>query len=285
VLKLIAKFRADQRGNVAVVFGLAAIPILGVAGVALDYTRASHFRSELQTAVDASALAGAVQIEDIESTVDAYMKASLPGGLTPNGVTYTLDLQPDTITVSANATVPTTIAAIFKSEMPVSASATASRGNPVRVVDVSVSNFNSDAWDANSIYWYIVPEDGSLPADEDLHLLLSNDPDHPKTDAAESIEIGVDQKIGFAMINVTGGVHPYGKNSYGDHVNSVHKFYSQQSPENLHAAGFDDCTAGTVQHAWDDNGGGTDDNDYNDAVYDFGCQTVQADPKTVVLIR
>ena len=79
--------------------------------------------------------------------------------------------------MSAKATVPTTIAAIFRDELPVSASATASRGNPVRIVDVSVTNFNSDAWDANSIYWYIIPEDGSLPADADLHLLLSNDPD------------------------------------------------------------------------------------------------------------
>ena len=160
--KLMAEFRGDQRGNVAVVFGLAAIPILGLAGVALDYTRASHFRSELQSAVDASALAGAIQISGISTTVDAYMEASLPGGLTPNGVTYTLDLQPDTVTVSAKATVPTTIAAIFRDEMPVSASATASRGNPVRIVDVSVTNFNSDAWDANSIYWYIIPEGRQL---------------------------------------------------------------------------------------------------------------------------
>lgn len=283
--RLISSFGRNQGGNVAVVFGLAAIPILGVAGVALDYTRASTFRSELQSAVDAAALGGAVQISDISSTVDAFMNASLQGGLAKNGVTYTLDVQPGTITVSAKATVQTTIAAIFKDEMPVSASATASRGDPVRVVDVSVTNFNSDAWDANSIYWYIIPEDGSLPADEDLHLLLSNDPDHPKTDAAETVEIGVDQKIGFALINVTGGVHPYGKNSYGDKVKSVHKFYSQQSPENLRTAGFDDCSSGPVQHAWDDNGGGSDDNDYNDAVYDFDCETVQADPTTVVLIR
>ena len=103
--------------------------------------------------------------------------------------------------------------------------------------------------------------------------------------ACRTIQIGVDQQIGFALINVTGGVHPYGKNSYGDHVHSIHKFYSQQSPENLHMAGYDDCSSGTVQHAWDDNGGGSDDNDYNDAVYDFACETVQTDPKTVVLIR
>jgi hypothetical protein len=48
-------------------------------------------------------------------------------------------------------------------QMPVAAAATASRGLPVRLVDLSVTNFNSDAADANSIYWYILPKDGSLP--------------------------------------------------------------------------------------------------------------------------
>ena len=285
--RLISRFFSNQRGNVAVVFGLAAIPILGVAGVALDYTRASHFRSKLQTAVDAAALAGATETSDaaIDRTVSAFMNNSLPGGLSVNHVTYTVDLQPTTVAVTAKAEVPTTIGALFFSEMPVSASATASHGEPVRLVDVSVTNFNSDAADANSIYWYIVPEDGSLPADADLHLLLSNDPENPAPAIPDVIEIGVRDRIGFALINVTGGVHPYGKNSYGDQVNSVHKFYSQQSPENLRTAGQEDCANGAVQHSWDDNGGKTDDNDYNDAVYDFDCTTVQTDPKTIVLIR
>ena len=84
---------------------------------------------------------------------------------------------------------------------------------------------------------------------------------------------------------MTGGVHPYGKNSYGDHVHSVHKFYSHQSPENLRTAGHADCADGAIQHAWDDNGGGSDDNDYNDAVYDFSCEVIQTDPKTIVLLR
>jgi Flp pilus assembly protein TadG len=285
--RLVSRLLSDNRGNVAMTFGLAAIPIVGVMGVAIDYTRASHFRAALQSAVDASALAGATETSNaaITGTVDAFMQASLPGGLEKNGVTYSLDLQTETVTVSAEAKLPTTIAAIFTNEMPVAASATASHGAPVRLVDINVTNFNSDAWDANSIYWYIIPEGDGVPADADLHLLLSNDPDNPAPAVPEVIQIGVDDRIGFALINVTGGVHPYGKNSYGDHVNSVHKFYSHQSPENLQTAGYDDCSYGTVQHAWDDNGGGTDDNDYNDAVYDFSCETVQTDPKTVVLIK
>ena len=50
--RLVSRFCSNNRGNVAMTFGLAAIPILGVMGVAVDYTRASHFRSALQSAVD-----------------------------------------------------------------------------------------------------------------------------------------------------------------------------------------------------------------------------------------
>jgi Flp pilus assembly protein TadG len=284
---LLQRFRGDQRGNVAVLFGLAAVPIMGVMGVAVDYSRASHFRSLLQSAVDSAALAGATATSHkaIRDTVDSVMEATLPGSSGLNAMHYSTDIDPESVTVSANAQVPTTIAAILRDKMPVAVSATASRGKPVRVVDISVTNFNADAWDANSIYWYIVPKDDSVPADSDLHLLLSNDPVHPVSSAPDSVQIGPEDEIGFAMINVTGGVHPYGANSYGQPQGSVHKFYSQQLPENLHAAGYADCKSGTVQHAWDDNGGGADDNDYNDAVYDFSCKTVKSDPKTVVLIR
>jgi len=285
--RLLSDFCSDQRGNVAMIFGLAAIPILGVMGVAVDYTRATNFRVVLQSAVDASALAGATETSDdaATGTIGAFMSATLPGGLSPNDVTYSLDFQTDAITVSANAKVPTTVASLFADEMPVSVSATASRGEPVRLLDIAVTNFNADASDANSIYWYIVPEDGGLPADEDLHLLLSNDPANPAPPIPDAIQIGVEDQIGFAMFNVTGGIHPYGNNSYGQPVGSVNKFYSQETPENLHEAGNSDCSYGTVEHAWDDNGGGSDDNDYNDAVYDFSCTTVQTDPKTVLLIR
>lgn len=284
---LLRRFWSDRRGNVAVLFGLAAVPIIGVMGVAVDYSRASHYRTLLQSAVDTAALAGATATSNkaIRDTVDSVMDATLPGGSGPNGMHFNTDIDPDSVTVTARAKVPTTIAAIFRSNVPIKVSATASRGTPVRAVDISVTNFNADAWDANSIYWYIVPKDGSLPADTGLHLLLSNDPAHPAPTAPASVQIGPEDEIGFAMINVTGGVHPYGANSYGQPQGSVHKFYSQQLPENLHAAGYADCKSGTVQHAWDDNGGGSDDNDYNDAVYDFSCNTVTTDPKTIVLIR
>ena len=49
-------FVRDERGNVAIMFGVALLPMLLFMGSAVDYTRASAERSKLQSAVDATAL-------------------------------------------------------------------------------------------------------------------------------------------------------------------------------------------------------------------------------------
>ena len=280
-------FMRDDRGNVAIVFTLAAIPVIGGAGVMIDYNRASRVQADLQYSVDAAALAGATEVAspEISKAVDDYMAANLGDAVDAYDVTHQIEIEPDTVTVSAQAVVPTTIGAIFRDNLPVAASATAVHGTPVRIVDLQVTEFNADAWDANSIYWYVVPEDGGEPAPEDMHLFLSNDPRNPAPEEPEPIQIGADDVLGFALVNVTGGVRSYGRNSYGQPRGSVHKFYSHLEPENLRSVGSADCSSGTVEHAWDDNGGGTDDNDYNDAVYEFSCTSVRTDPTTVYLLR
>ncbi len=50
------RFRNDERGNVALAFGLALVPMVGAAGTAIDLQTASNTRSMLQTEADAAAL-------------------------------------------------------------------------------------------------------------------------------------------------------------------------------------------------------------------------------------
>jgi hypothetical protein len=52
----IVSFRKNDGGSLAVPFALATIPLLLIAGSAVDYSRAVTFKSKLQSAVDASAL-------------------------------------------------------------------------------------------------------------------------------------------------------------------------------------------------------------------------------------
>jgi len=47
----------DRRGNVAIVFALLLVPVAGLAGAALDYSRAHSLRSELRVLADSTAIA------------------------------------------------------------------------------------------------------------------------------------------------------------------------------------------------------------------------------------
>jgi Flp pilus assembly protein TadG len=50
------RLRHARSGNVAITFALALVPVAGAVGAAVDYSRASNFRTQLQAAADAAAL-------------------------------------------------------------------------------------------------------------------------------------------------------------------------------------------------------------------------------------
>src|SRR6188472_539683 len=53
------RFSADDHGNVAIILALAAIPVLGATGAAVDYSRALQGRGVLQRVADSAALSAA----------------------------------------------------------------------------------------------------------------------------------------------------------------------------------------------------------------------------------
>ena len=73
--------RADQ-GNIAVLFAIAAVPILSFVGAAIDYTRANSARSSMQAALDSTALMlakdltdGTINASQITAKAEAYFTA------------------------------------------------------------------------------------------------------------------------------------------------------------------------------------------------------------------
>ena len=52
----VRRFFSDAKGNIAILFGLAIIPVVGAMGAALDYSQANAARTELQAAIDNTAL-------------------------------------------------------------------------------------------------------------------------------------------------------------------------------------------------------------------------------------
>lgn len=51
------RFMKDRRGGVAPMFAIAIIPVFGLVGAAVDYSRANALRAGMQSAIDATALA------------------------------------------------------------------------------------------------------------------------------------------------------------------------------------------------------------------------------------
>lgn len=58
------RFLRDRSANVAVIFAIALIPLLGAVGSAVDYTIASNQRMKMQTALDSAVLAGVLEPTD-----------------------------------------------------------------------------------------------------------------------------------------------------------------------------------------------------------------------------
>ncbi|KJC51671.1 pilus assembly protein TadG [Bradyrhizobium sp. LTSP885] len=56
LMSILRRFRRDRSGNVAIVFALLAVPVLGAVGCAIDYSRANQIRSKLQSAADAASV-------------------------------------------------------------------------------------------------------------------------------------------------------------------------------------------------------------------------------------
>jgi Flp pilus assembly protein TadG len=54
--KLLSRFAGNERGNVAIMFGVALIPMVGAAGLAIDQNSGSNARSMVQSELDAAAL-------------------------------------------------------------------------------------------------------------------------------------------------------------------------------------------------------------------------------------
>jgi Flp pilus assembly protein TadG len=54
---LLRRFRSDKRGNIAITFTLALLPILSAIGCATDYSLRSRMQAKMQSAADAAAVA------------------------------------------------------------------------------------------------------------------------------------------------------------------------------------------------------------------------------------
>jgi Flp pilus assembly protein TadG len=69
--ELLRRFRADQRGASMIMFGLSIPVLVGIAGIAIDYSRAVGVKSRVQAAADEAALASVAYLRNGGSTAAA----------------------------------------------------------------------------------------------------------------------------------------------------------------------------------------------------------------------
>ncbi len=147
-----SRFRNDNRGNVAIMFGLLAVPMVMFVGIAVDYSRVMAADRDLQEAVDAAAIAAAVyKMEKKAKSSDgdwdgqitqsegkSTRQVALDYVRESAALRYMKNVLPDaresdnTLTVTAKASVPTTFARLVVDKFDIQVEAkTRMAGEPI----------------------------------------------------------------------------------------------------------------------------------------------------------
>jgi Mg-chelatase subunit ChlD len=79
-MQLLRRFLCNRKGNIAPIFGLAIIPVVGIVALSVDYSRGNAVKADVQSALDATALALSKEADgmlekDLKSRAEKYFRA------------------------------------------------------------------------------------------------------------------------------------------------------------------------------------------------------------------
>jgi Flp pilus assembly protein TadG len=120
-------FCADRRGNIAILFGLLLVPVVGAMGVALDYSFANQGRTQMQAALDLTGLALSKMMPLTQADLDTRGRkiflANLGGSpltIKEANVAEQLTITPDTgkLTLRVETEYPIKMAGVLSKLMP-----------------------------------------------------------------------------------------------------------------------------------------------------------------------
>ncbi|WOH47041.1 pilus assembly protein [Bradyrhizobium sp. sBnM-33] len=154
-----SRFAGANEGNIAILFGIAVLPIIAFVGAAVDYTRANSARSSMQAALDSTALmlakdltAGTISTSEIPAKADAYFKALYTN---PEAKSITISASHtqtsgsgSTILINGSGAVDTTLMRVAGfPTMGFNTSSTSAWGNVRMRVAMALDVTGSMAWD------------------------------------------------------------------------------------------------------------------------------------------
>jgi Flp pilus assembly protein TadG len=109
VRKRTASFRRDEKGTVAILFGLTGVVVMALVGGAVDYGRAVTARDQIQNAVDSAILAGARvwqterDLTLAESVARQFFDRNKPHGMNSTVAAFTVDEGRSALTLTGSA--------------------------------------------------------------------------------------------------------------------------------------------------------------------------------------
>jgi Flp pilus assembly protein TadG len=134
-VRKLRQFRKANSGQIAITFAIATIPLVGATGAAIDYSRSSSAKAEMQAALDATALrlirsAASLNSTDLLSSANSLFKANFNRPTAQNvQVTGSYDSGSGVLNLTASASHATTLmAAIGVHSMDISATSYSSLG-------------------------------------------------------------------------------------------------------------------------------------------------------------
>jgi len=160
VRALIQRFRVDSRANVAVMFALSAIPMMGAIGGAIDYTMATSVRTKLQSAADSASLA------TVSSTATPITTASSMSGsgTVSGGAAYALNFFSANLTTATGYSNLNPTATVTKSGQVITATVSFTANVPTAFLEIMGINNLSVSGTSTSSY--------TLPTYMNFYLVL-----------------------------------------------------------------------------------------------------------------
>lgn len=215
---MLTGFLSDRKGNFALMSALAMVPILGAAGLAVDFTRAVNARAFLQSLADEAALSGARggTTGDTSKILDfAKMAAEQASGYAfkpTNVVVKDKWLSAQDYRVTIHGTIATTILSGlpgFPDAVAIAVGATAEAGKPKYTYTApKFKSLDPSAWDYNQLAVYCFdPEKASDPATHgrSQEVIIADDAGTNYTYAMPTCAAG--EYLSFHLHNVRDALH------------------------------------------------------------------------------
>ena len=148
---LISVFRLNKRGNVAIIFAVSALPLIGAVGAAVDYSMAAMVKTKLQAAADQASLA-AVSLDSSPVTTATNMTSN---GTVSGGSTFAKNFFNANLTTTTGYTSLTPTATVTKTGTTITANVSFTANVPTFFM--AVMGVQNVAISGSSISSYTLP--------------------------------------------------------------------------------------------------------------------------------